>query len=85
MRLVVADGERVAIRRRARDPADADAAARASDVLDDDGLAERGFHPLCQDAGQHVARPAGGVGHDQGDRARGIALRYGAMRYSSLE
>ena len=68
--LVVADGERVAVGRRARDAADADAAAGAGDVLDDDGLAERGLHPLGHDAGQRVGRPAGGVGHDDGDRTR---------------
>ena len=46
MRVPLADVDRVTVRLRAREPADRDTAASATDILDDDGLAERLFHPL---------------------------------------
>ena len=46
--LHVADAHRVAVGRGVRHAADADGAAGAADVLDDDGLAERALHPLRQ-------------------------------------
>ena len=71
----VADAERVAVRRSLRGTGDADAGAGAGHGLDDDGLAERHPHALAQDARERVRRPAGGKRHDDGDRARRIALR----------
>ena len=51
-----ADAERVAVGCRARDAADADAAGGATDVFDDDGLAERRPHALGQDARDRIER-----------------------------
>jgi hypothetical protein len=51
----VADSERVAVRPRAGNPAGAESAAGAGDILDDDRLAERRFHPLGEIARNHVA------------------------------
>ena len=75
MGLHVADAHRVAVGRGMRDAADADGAAGAADVLDDNGLAERCLHPLRQEARDGVGRPAGRIGHDDGDDVRRIALR----------
>ena len=75
MRAPMADADRVAVGRRARDPADADGAAGAGRVLDDDGLAERAAHALGHDAGDGVGRTAGRERHDHGDRPRRIGLR----------
>jgi hypothetical protein len=44
------DVDGVAVRRRARDAPDRDAAAGAADILDDDRLPEIGRMPLRQDA-----------------------------------
>jgi hypothetical protein len=70
----LADVEGVAVRRRARDAADADAAAGAANILDDDGLTQRHPHALGEDAGDGIRRPARGERHDHGDWARGIGL-----------
>ena len=75
MRAGDADDQRVAVGRSARDPADADAAARAADVLDHERLAERCSHALHQEPRQRVHRPARGKRHDQRDRTRRIGLR----------
>ena len=48
MGLHMADAQRVAVGRGVRHAADADGAAGAADVLDDDGLAKRRLHPLRQ-------------------------------------
>ena len=51
-------------------------ASGAHDVFDDDRLPERARHVIAGNAGNHIGRPAGGKGHDQGDRtARIIVLR----------
>ena len=71
----LADADRVAVGRRARDTADTDGAARTGDVLDDDGLAEGGAHALGHDARDHVRRAAAGERHDHGDGPRRIGLR----------
>ena len=63
------DAHRVAVGRCMRDAADADTAAGAADILDDDRLAERHLHLLRQDAGDGVGRSAGRIGHHDGDGA----------------
>ncbi len=75
MGLHMADAQRVAVGRGVRHAADADGAAGAADILDDDGLAEGCLHPLGQEARDGVGRAAGRVGHDDGDDVRRIALR----------
>ena len=87
VRAVLAEADGVAVGRRAHRAADADGAARAGDVLDDDGLAERDPHPLGEDAADHVGRSAGRERHDHGDglgriglRKRGHAMRRPARR-----
>ena len=71
----LADAERVAVGRRARDTADSDGAAGAGDVLDDHGLAQDLPHAFRHDAADHVGRSARRQRHHHRDRARGIALR----------
>jgi hypothetical protein len=73
-----ADAQRVAVGRRAHGTADAEAARRAADILDDDGLTERGSQRLGQDACEAIGRPARRERHDDRNRARGIDLRRGA-------
>ena len=68
------DAERVAVRRRARDAADADCAAGAGHVLYDDRLTERCAHALGHQPCDHVGRAARGERHDHGDRPRRIGL-----------
>ena len=75
VRLPVAENNRAAVGRRARDPAGADGAARPGRVFDDDGLPERLPHPVAEDARQRVGRPARRVGHDNGDWPRLKCLR----------
>ena len=72
--------QRVAVGRGARDPADADAAPRATDVLDDDRLAEQGPHAFGQDPCQRVDGPASRKRYDQRDWPRRISLRAGEAR-----
>ena len=70
----VADGGRadgVAVRRARGDRADADIAAGAGSVLDDEGLVENLVEPLAEDARQHVGRAAGRIRHDDLHRAVG--------------
>ncbi len=75
LRADVADADGVAVRRRARDAADAERAARAADVLDHEGLPERAAHVLGDDARDLIHRTAGRIRHDHGDRPRRIRLR----------
>ena len=75
MGVPLADVDGVAVGRRARDAADADAAAGAADVLDDHRLTERGPHALRQDARHDVGRAARRERHDHRDRPRRIGLR----------
>ena len=82
MRAGDADAQRVAVGRSACDPADADAAARAADVLDHERLAERCSHALHQESRQRVNRPTRGKRHDQRDRTRWVGLRRGRARRS---
>ena len=63
----MADAERVTVRSGASDLADADAAAGAADVLDDHALVQRNLHALGEDARDRVGRPAGRIGHHDGD------------------
>ena len=74
MRAPVADAERVAVRCRFRDTADADRAGGAGDVFDDDVLPERAAHMLGHHAAHHVGRAAGGERHHHGDRPRRIIV-----------
>ena len=71
----LADAQRIAVGRRAGDPADADAAVRPGDVLDDDGLPERHPHALGDDARDGIGRAAGGERDHQGDGTGRIGLR----------
>src|SRR6185437_8599632 len=75
VRAPLAENERVAVGRGMRDAADADAAGRAGDVLDDERLAQRPAHMVAHDARQSVDRAAGRKGRDQGDRPRRIGVR----------
>ena len=63
----LADVDGVAVRRRARDAADRDAAAGAADVLDDDRLAEDRPHLLGHDARDDIGRAARRERHHQRD------------------
>ena len=73
--LQIVDEQRVAVGRRARDALAGDVGAAAADVLDDEVLAELG-RELRRDLARHlVGRPAGRVGHDDGDGPRRIGLR----------
>jgi hypothetical protein len=64
-----ADKQRIAVGRRARDAARADASRRTGDVFDDDRLTERPLHALGNDAGEYIGRPARRERHDHRDRA----------------
>src|SRR5262245_23847871 len=77
----IADADRVAVRRRACGAADADAAARASDVLDYHGLAERDRQLIGKYTRDRVGDPAGRYRHDDGDGVRRIGLRRRNMRH----
>jgi hypothetical protein len=70
----VADAQRVAVGCRFDGAGDADACARAGDVLDHDRLAERLAHALAQDAGERVGRAARRERHDHRNGARRILL-----------
>ena len=62
------EAERVAVRRRARDAADANGSGGAGHVLDQNGLAETLAHAIAQGADQCVGWTAGGEGNDDGNR-----------------
>ncbi len=53
---------------------DAEAAAGAGTVVDDDLLAERFRQPLAEQAAEHIRAAAGRVWHDEGDGTIGIGL-----------
>jgi hypothetical protein len=80
----VAETQRVAVRRGARSACGADRAACATDILDNEGLAERGLHVLGQDPRQRRGGATGRERHDQGDRSRRIVLR-GSRRERSQQ
>ena len=63
---VVAHQQRVAVGRGMRGLLGGDVAARAGPVLDDERLVQDFLEPLAEDARQHVARPAGREGDDDG-------------------
>ena len=65
------DVDGVAVGRRAREPADADRAAGAADILDNHRLAERRAHFVGHDPRGDVGRSARRERHDQRDRTRG--------------
>ncbi len=68
VRLRAADRDRVAVRRRARYAADADAPAGAADILDHDVLPEGGLHAVGEQPRQRVRDAAGRIRHDKRDR-----------------
>jgi len=68
------EAQRVAVRRRSHRAPDADRAACARDVLDQDGLAERRLHALAEDAHHRIRGSTRRERHDDGDRTRGIVL-----------
>ena len=72
----MANADRVAVGRRARDPADADGAGGASRILDDDGLPKRCPHALGHDARNRIGRAPGRVRSDYSDRTRRIGLSH---------
>src|SRR5450759_3438009 len=74
MRTDVADADRVAVGRRAHDPADGDAASRTRNVLYHHGLAERTRQAPGHDPRDRVRGPARGKWHDHGDGMRRVAL-----------
>jgi hypothetical protein len=81
VRAGMTDRQCVAVGRRARDPANAQAAACPSHVLDHDGLAERTLHVLDEHTRQWIGRAAGRERHHEGDRPRRIGLRPRDMRH----
>src|SRR5262249_2829009 len=70
-----ADDERVTVGRRARDPADTDAASRAGHIFNDDRLAERRPHAFDQDTTNDISRPTWREWDNDCDGPRRIALR----------
>jgi len=73
----MADADGVAVGRGARDPADADRAAGAGDVLHNDRLTEEAAHALGHDTPNRIGRAAGRERHDHHHRTRRIGLRCG--------
>ncbi|MCY1514369.1 hypothetical protein D9M68_489030 [compost metagenome] len=78
MRADVAQHQRVAVGRLARDVIRRDGALRARLVDHDDGLAKQFAHLLPDHAGQCVIAAASSSGHDHGDSALG-ELRMGGL------
>ena len=70
----VGEQEGVAVRRGFRGDLDAEAAAGAGTVVDDNLLAERFRHPLTDEASEHVRAAARRIGHDEGDGTIGIGF-----------
>jgi hypothetical protein len=70
----VGEQEGVAVRRGFGSNLDAEAAAGAGTVVDDDLLAERFRHPLADEASEHIRAAAGRIGHDEGDGTIGIGF-----------
>ena len=75
----LADAQRVAVGRRARDLADADRAAGARHVVDQHGAAEIGGHALGHHAGDRIGRSAGRGRDDHGDGTRRVRLGRGRI------
>ena len=73
-------GDGVAVRRRLRGHREADRAARAGPVVDDQLLAEALAHLLAEQAGQGIAGVAGQLGDDEAYRPGGIILRQRRIR-----
>ena len=63
----VGEQQGIAVRRGFGGDLDAEAAAGAGTVVDDDRLAERFRQRLAEQAGKHIRAAAGRVGHDEGD------------------
>ena len=78
----IADADRIAVRRRACGAADADAAARASDILDYHGLAERDRQMIGKNTRDRVGDTAGRYRHNDGDGVRRIGFRRRNTRHS---
>src|SRR6266571_5277609 len=74
MRAYMANAECVAVRGRAGDAANGNAAPRTRNVLDHHGLSERTRHALGHDPGDRVRGTACGKWHDHGDRVCRVAL-----------
>ena len=72
---VVAEKERIAVRRRMRDQLAGDIAAGTRTVIDDDRLSEQAGELIGDDARQDVARAAGRKADDDGDRPVGYRPR----------
>jgi hypothetical protein len=70
--------QRVAIWRRFRHARGADIAARAADILDDDGM--RLAHGLREQSPDRVSGTSSGERHDEPYRSRGKGLRFGNGR-----
>src|SRR6516225_119184 len=70
----VGEQEGVAVRRGFGGNLDAEAAAGAGAVVDDDLLAERFRHSLADEASEHVGAAARRIGHDEGDGTIGIGF-----------
>ena len=74
--LQIVQQQRVAVRRRMGDAAGGDGGAAAADVLDDEILLRASPTATWrQHARELVGRPAGRIGHDDGDGAARILLR----------
>src|SRR5262249_10033840 len=56
------------------DPSGSNAPGPAANILHNDALAERGPHPLGDDAADNIREPARGEWHNQGDGTRRISL-----------
>src|SRR5919197_292930 len=74
-----ADHELVAVRRSLRDPRRAHHAAGATDILDDDLLAQNLGEAPSDDASEHVGAAAGSERTDHGQRPAWPALCCGRM------
>ena len=66
--------QRIAVRLGLPDALRAETAGRARHVLDDDGLAERFFHPALRDPHRGIGRPARRERYDDLDRLAGEGL-----------
>src|SRR6516162_3321805 len=70
-------GDRITVRRDARDAPNGDAAARTTDVFNHHRLSECRPHGLGQNARERIEQAARGIRYDHRDRTRGIDLRRG--------
>ncbi len=74
VRRPVADADGVPVGGGAHRAADTDGARRAGHILDDDRLAKRRPHGICQGACQGIDRAARAEWYDQGNRMRWVWL-----------